>query len=101
MKKFMWFFVSLFFVSLSLFPGCSNGQDTTIISGPTIIGTGTPFGSMSPLEIVGINGGLAITSTNTVPGTESYIAAFLKDASGNYRKIGAEAFQFTDDILSE
>lgn len=58
------------------------------------IGTGT--NSMSPMELIAPDAGLAITSTNTPIGTEAYVAGFLKDSAGNFQKVGAEAFQWTD-----
>jgi hypothetical protein len=52
--------------------------------------------SIQPLEIVGTDGGIAITSTNTLAGTEAYKAGFIKDSGGTFRKVGADAFQWTD-----
>lgn len=77
--------------------GTQTFTGSKTFAGTMSIGTGTGSGSLSPLEIIGTDGGLAITSTNTVAGTESYVAGFLKNSEGNYTKIGATAFQFTSD----
>ena len=70
------------------------------VTGTMRVGTGSGAGSMSPLEIVEANGGLVITSTNTAAGTEAYVASFLKDASGAYKKAGADAWQWTDNNVT-
>ncbi len=73
-----------------------NGLLTATTARIGVAGTG----SMSPMEIVAADGGLAITSTantTSIPGTESYVAYFLKDAAGTYRKWGAHAVLAADN----
>lgn len=90
MKKFI-FILTLVYSPLTL-------SSTT--TDALIVGTGVSTGSVHPLEIIGENAGLAITSTGTASGTESYIAAFLKNSAGIYIKSGATAHLITDGNIT-
>lgn len=81
--------------------GTWDPTDTLHILGTIRIGTGDAAASMSPLEIVGSDGGLAITSTDTAPTTEAYTAGFIHDAGGTYRKLGATAWQWADSNVTD
>lgn len=64
---------------------------------PTLtVGSGTPAGSAQPLELVGSNCGIALTSTSTaVAGSvESYATAFIPASTGVKFKVGSLAFQW-------
>lgn len=70
---------------------------TGLLTSPLIRVGPVGFGSVQPMELVGSDCGLALTSTNTGLSAETYLAGFMKNASGNYQKLGAESFRWADD----
>lgn len=57
-----------------------------------------------PLGVVGTGGGgMSVTGdgTGAAGAEEVYYTAFLRDASSNYQKLGAEAYQWTDKNVTD
>ena len=67
------------------------------VDGKLWVGTGAGAQSMSPVEFCSAtDAGVAITAEGELHGTESYIAAFLKNSNNQLFKAGAMAWQVSD-----
>lgn len=65
------------------------------------VGASAGAGSLSPVEFVAVDAGLALTSTGTASNREAYTAHFLKNVSGGYVKYGVTAVTVPDDNVTD
>lgn len=72
--------------------------DTLKVNGMARFGPPTGWPSLFPVELTGVDPGLAIISTGSCSGrNESYVGGYMRDAAGQYRKLGASSFRWSDD----